>query len=154
MSNIIELANLIFQDEPKEPYCIQIEIENYNSVEDLFEVILHLFIYGMKMKNISIHNINDVKPFFRAIGIDFNLKIIEYSEYEFLTNPLYLERYCNIAPSTFSDQNLDNLQFISSKNYKSGIKKIDDITACYVHYEQDNLNQSFIAFINFKFLQM
>jgi len=150
MSNLIDLAKLIFSEEPLAPYSIQMQFDDYKSIEDLFEVILHLFIYGMKLKNISITNINDIKPYFKAIGINFHLKIIEYSEYEFLTNPLYLERYCNISNSTFTNAELDNLQFILSRNYKS-VEKIDDMSACYIHHIPNDFNQSFIAFINFDF---
>jgi len=148
MSNLIELAKLIFQDEPQAPYSIQMQFDDYKSIEDLFEVILHLFIYGMKIKDISITNINDIKPYFKAIGLNFNLTILEYSEYEFLTNPLYLKRYCNISNSTFNDTDLDNLQFILSRNYKS-VDNLNEMNACYIHHIPNDFNQSFIAFINF-----
>jgi hypothetical protein len=104
----------------------------------------------MKMKNISISNINDLKPYFHSIGTNFNLNMIEYSEYEFLTNPLYLKRYCNISQKTFKDDDLNNLQFILSRNYTS-VDKIENLIACYTHEIPNNFNESFIAFINFDF---
>ena len=44
-NNLIELAKLIFEGEPKDPNSIQMQYEDYNSIEDIFEVLLHIFIY-------------------------------------------------------------------------------------------------------------
>ena len=52
-NNLIELAKLIFEGEPKSDYSIQLELENYNSLEDLFEVLLHIFVYGYKLKELD-----------------------------------------------------------------------------------------------------
>jgi uncharacterized protein YebE (UPF0316 family) len=54
MNNLIEFAKLIFDGEPKAPYSIQMQFDDYNSIESLFEVLIHLVVYGMKLKNISI----------------------------------------------------------------------------------------------------
>ena len=149
-NNLIEFAKLIFDGEAKAPYAIQMQYEDYDSIESLFEVLLHLVVYGMKIKELSISNINDLKPYFHSIGTNFNLNMIEYSEYEFLTNPKYLKRYCNISQKTFQDNDLNNLQFILSRNYSS-VDKIENLVACYIHEIPNNFNESFIAFINFDF---
>ena len=149
-NNLIEFAKLIFDGEAKAPYAIQMQFDDYDSIESLFEVLLHLVVYGMKIKELSISNINDLKPYFHSIGTNFNIDMIEYSEYEFLTNPKYLKRYCNISQKTFQDNDLNNLQFILSRNYNS-VDKIENLVACYTHEIPNNFNESFIAFINFDF---
>lgn len=149
-NNLIEFAKLIFDGESKAPYAIQMQFDDYESIESLFEVLLHLVVYGMKMKNLTISNINNLKPYFNSIGVNFNVNMIEYSEYEFLTNEKYLKRYCNISQRTFQDDDINNLQFILSRNYTT-VNKIENIIGCYVHEIPNNFNESFIAFINFDF---
>jgi len=149
-NNLIDLAKLIFNEEPKQPYSIQMEYDNYESIESLFEVLLHLFIYGYKIKQLNLSNINDLKDYFKAIGVNFKLEIIEYSEYEFVANPKYLTRYCNIGSQCFNNYDLDKLGFFLSRNYKS-VETIDKLTSCYVHEIPNNFNESFISFISFDF---
>ena len=149
-NNLIELAKLIFTEIPKDPYSIQMDFNDYNTLEDLFEVLLHLFVYGFKLRNLSINNIYLLKDYFKDIGVNFNVQTIPYSEYEFLTNPLYLNRYCNIAQSSFLNTDLNNLQFYLSRNYKN-VNDISNMTAVYVHEIPNNFNDSFISFISFNF---
>jgi hypothetical protein len=149
-NNLIELAKLIFDDIPKEPYSVQMELENFNSQEELFEVLLHLFIYGYKIKKLNVNTIEDLKPYFKCIGVNFNLEIISYSELEFFTNEKYLNRYCNISNTSFDNYDLDKLGFGLSRNYKS-VNEIDDIRACFVYEIKNNFVDSFIAFISFNF---
>lgn len=149
-NNLIELANLMFKGEAKPPYSIQMELNDYECLEDLFEVLLHLFIYGFKIRELSVHEINSLKEYFSAIGVNFNVEVIPYSEYEFLTNHKYLSRYCNVASSSFEDYDMNNLQFVLSRNYKS-VNLIDNMYACYVHEIPNDFNNSFICFINFNY---
>jgi len=149
-NNLIELATLIFDSEPKNKYSIQMELDNYECIEDLFEVLLHLFIYGFKLKNLTVENINSLKPYFHSIGVNFMVDIIPWSEYEFLTNEKYLNRYCSIAESSFLDTNLENIKFLLSRNYKSP-DLIDNIYAVYNHEIKNNFNDSFICFLSFNF---
>lgn len=147
-NNLLELAKLIFDDKPKDPFSIQMEFDNYDSIESLFEVLLHLFIYGYKIKKLNITTIHELKDYFKAIGVNFKLEIIPYSEYEFVTNPKYLTRYCNISSNCFNNYDLDDLGFILSRNYKSE-ESIDTLNACYIHEIKNDFIQSFISFISF-----
>jgi len=149
-NNLIELAKLIFDDIPKEPYSVQMELENFNSQEELFEVLLHLFIYGYKIKKLNVNTIEDLKPYFKCIGVNFNLEIISYSELEFFTNEKYLNRYCNISNTSFDNYDLDKLGFILSRNFK-GSPNIDNMLACYIHEIPNNFVESFISFISFNY---
>jgi hypothetical protein len=149
-NNLIDLAKLIFEGGPKSDYSIQLELENYNSLEDLFEVLLHIFIYGYKLKELDIFNISKLVPYFRSIGVNFHIETIPYSEYEFLVNPKYLQRYCNIGEACFKDNDLNNLQFILSRNYKT-VEKIEEMTACYIYEIKNDFINSFISFIQFDF---
>ena len=148
--NLIELANVIFKDPIKDPFSVQIELTEFNSQEDLFEVLLHLFIYGYKLKKLNINNITDLKPYFRCIGVNLNIEIIPYSELDFLINEKYLTRYCNISEHTFEDYELNNVKFILSRNFKE-TTKIENMYACYVHEINNNFEESFISFISFDF---
>jgi ABC-type transport system substrate-binding protein len=149
-NNLIELAKLIFDDKPKDPFSIQMELDNYDSIESLFEVLLHIFIYGYKIKKLDVSTIHTLKDYFKAIGVNFNIEIIPYSEYEFLTNPKYLTRYCNISSQCFNNYDLDDLGFILSRNYKS-LESIDKLNSCYIHEIPNDFNQSFISFISFNY---
>lgn len=149
-NNLVDLAKLIFDDTPKPPFSIQMELDDYECQEDLFEVLLHLFIYGFKLKKLSVNSISDLKPYFKSIGVNFNVEIIPYSEIEFLTNPKYLTRYCSIAGSSFDDYDLNNIGFMLSRNYKT-VDKIDNMVAVYVHEIQNNFDLSFLSFISFNY---
>ncbi len=149
-NNLIDLAKLIFTEHPKNPYSIQMDLDEYNSLDDLFEVLLHLFVYGFKLRKLSINNISLLKEYFKAIGVNFEVETIPYSEYEFLTNPKYLNRYCSIPHSTFDNFDLNNINFYLSRNYKTS-DKIDNMYAVYVHEIPNNFNESFIAFLSFNF---
>jgi hypothetical protein len=149
-NNLIELAKLIFESDPKQPYSIQMQIEQYESIEDLFEVLLHLFIYGFKLKEINVQSINSLKPYFHSIGVNFVVDIIEWSEYEFLTNPKYLNRYCSIGPSSFADYDLSNVSFLLSRNFRSQ-DSLDAMTAVYNHEIKNNFKDSFICFLSFNY---
>ncbi len=126
------------------------ELEEYDSIETLFEVLLQLFVYGYKIKKLNLSNINDIKEYFKAIGVNFKIETIPYSEYEFLTNEKYLTRYCNISPRCFDNHDLSEIGFISSRNYKS-VDSVEKIRACYIHEIQNNFNDSFISFISFDY---
>ena len=71
-NNLIDLAKLIFEGEPKSDYSIHLELENYNSLEDLFEVLLHVFVYGYKIKELDVSTIHKLIPYFRSIGVNFH----------------------------------------------------------------------------------
>jgi hypothetical protein len=149
-NNLIDLAKLIFDDKPKEPYSIQMEFDNYDSIESLFEVLLHIFVYGYKIKKLNVTTIHELKDYFKAIGINFKIDVIPYSEYEFLTNPKYLTRYCNINRLSFDNYDLNKVGFILSRNYKSA-ESIDKLIASYVHEIPNDFNESFISFISFDY---
>lgn len=149
-NNLIDLAKLIFDIKPKDPFSIHMELDNYDSIESLFEVLLHIFVYGYKIKKLNINSIHELKNYFKAIGVNFKIEVIPYSEYEFLTNPKYLTRYCNISSTSFDNYDLDKVGFILSRNYKV-VDSIDKLTACYIHEIHNDFNQSFISFISFDF---
>jgi hypothetical protein len=149
-NNLIELAKLIFEGEPKDPNSIQMQYEDYNSIEDIFEVLLHIFIYGFKIKKLNLDTIHTLIPYFRSICVNLKVEKIEYSELVFLTDPRYKERYCNISSRCFDNYDLDKLGFGLSRNYKS-VNEIDDIRACFVYEIKNNFIDSFIAFISFNF---
>ena len=149
-NNLIDLAKLIFDIKPRDPFSIQMELDNYDSIESLFEVLLHIFVYGYKIKELNVNSIHELKNYFKAIGVNFKIEVIPYSEYEFLTNPKYLTRYCNISSSSFDNYDLDKIGFMLSRNYKS-LESIDKLNACYIHEITNDFNQSFISFISFDF---
>ena len=149
-NNLIELAKLMFEDSPKDAYAIQMQYESYDCIEDLFEVLLHLFIYGYKIKEMNVNNINELKPYFKSIGVNFSIEMLPYSELEFVANERYLTRYCNIMPRSFVDYEFTNIGFMLSRNYISA-DSIDNMRACYIHEIPNNFVDSFICFISFNF---
>jgi hypothetical protein len=148
----LDLAKRIFTAEPQEPGSIHITIDGYECIEDFFNILLEVFIYGFKLRNITVQNINTLKPYFQSLSppVNFVVDIIEWSELEFLTNKKYLNRYCSISPSSFEDSDLTNFQVNLSRNYNSP-DEIDQIYACYNHEIKNNFRDSFICFLSFNF---
>jgi len=147
----LDLAHKMFTSEPQSPYTIQgMEPFNYESIEELFEVLLELFIYGFKLKNLTVQNINSLKPYFHSIGVNFVVDIIEWSEIEFLENPKYLNRYCLIDNTSFVDNELSNFKIIGSRNFKPQ-ESLDTMIAVYNHEIKNNFKDSFICFLSFNY---
>jgi len=148
----LDLAQRIFTAEPQQPGSIHITIDGYECIEDFFNVLLEVFIYGFKLKNISVENINTLKPYFQSLNppVNFVVEIKEWTELEFLTNKKYLNRYCSIGPSSFENTDLTNFKVHLSRNYSSP-ESIDEIIAVYNHELKNNFRDSFICYLSFNF---
>ena len=148
----LDLAKRIFTAEPQAPGSIHITIDGYECIEDFFSILLEVFIYGFKLRNITVQDINSLKPYFQSLNppVNFVVDIMEWSELEFLTNPKYLNRYCSIGSTSFEDTDLTNFKVHLSRNYTSP-DSIDQIYACYNHEIKNNFRDSFICFLSFNF---
>jgi hypothetical protein len=110
--NIFELFSTIFSDSPKQPKSICLEIDVLNKDEqtetelsDIFEIFLHMFIYGFKKLNLtfSVDSMNLLKRYFESVGVKFNIEIVEFDTNLF-NDIRYKLRYCIIDPSSISEE--------------------------------------------------
>jgi len=150
---LYELFNTIFSDSPKEPksICLEIDVldkENKDEItetqlSDLFEIFLHMFVYGFKKLNLTFTegSIAILKDYFLSVGIKFNIEIEQFDTILF-NDIRYKARYCLIDPMSLTD---DEPLFIS--NYqKYERSKMNQFIATF-QYEYESL-----IFINFDFI--
>ena len=131
--SIFEIFQVIFSQEPKPPKSICMEINVLGSnleLSDIFEILLHMFIYGFKHLNLSFNeeSIYLLKKYFESLdpSVKFNIQI-EPFDCALFGDLRYVNRYCKIDSSFINN---DDILFIS--NYK----KID----------RNNLNQFIAAY--------
>lgn len=151
-NNIFEIFNTIFSEEPKLPKSICLEIDVLDSVNqdqiteiqlsDIFEIFLHMFIYGFKKLNLSFNeeSIFILKQYFASLdpSVKFNIDIKQF-ETNLFKDPLYLCRYCVIDPSFIVD---DQPLFISNVN-KFNRTKLNQYIAV---YQDEYESMIFISF--------
>ena len=147
--NIFELFSTIFTDSPKSPKSICLEIDVLNKDEptevelsDLFEIFLHMFIYGFKKLNLtfSIESMNLLKKYFESVGVKFNIEIKQFDTNLF-NDIKYKLRYCVIDPSSIT-RDTEPL-FISNYATFSRTKLTEYIAVYQDEYES-------MIFINFE----
>ena len=151
--NLYELFNTIFSDSPKSPksICLEIDVldkENKDEItetqlSDLFEIFLHMFIYGFKKLNLSFteESLSILKDYFLSVGIKFNIEVEQFDTILF-NDMRYKARYCLIDPVSLIDN--DPL-FISNYN-KYNRTKINEFLGVY-QFEYESM-----IFINFDFI--
>ena len=149
-NNLIELAKLIFEGDPKDPNKCNMKIIIQLKIYLKYYYIFLFKLCGFKIKKLNLDTIHTLIPYFRSICVNLKIEKIEYSELVFLTDPRYKERYCNISNKCFDNYDLDKLGFALSRNYKSA-NEIDDMRACFIYEIKNNFVDSFIAFISFNF---
>jgi hypothetical protein len=103
--NIFQIFETIFSDDPKPPKSISLEIDVLDSGEeltetqlsDIFEIHLHMFIYGFKRLNLTFteESLYILKQYFLSIGIKFNIDIEQFDT-KLFKDLRYLIRYCII----------------------------------------------------------
>jgi hypothetical protein len=154
--NIFELFNTIFSDSPKpsKSICLEIDVldkENKDEItetqlSDLFEIFLHMFIYGFKKLNLTFtkESLSILKDYFASVGIKFDVEIQQFEPSTSFNDVRYKFRYCLIDPSSVSNSD-DEPLFIS--NYKTYSRnKLPEYIAVY-QYEYESM-----IFINFDFI--
>jgi hypothetical protein len=151
--NLYELFNTIFSDSPKSPksICLEIDVldkENKDEItetqlSDLFEIFLHMFIYGFKKLNLSFteESLSILKDYFLSVGIKFNIEVEQFDTILF-NDMRYKARYCLIDPISLID---NNPLFISNYN-KYNRTKINEFLGVY-QFEYESM-----IFINFDFI--
>ena len=151
--NLYQLFNTIFSDSPKSPksICLEIDVldkENKDEItetqlSDLFEIFLHMFIYGFKRLNLTFteESLSILKGYFLSVGIKFNIEIEQFDTILF-NDIRYKARYCLIDPSSLTD---DEPLFISNYN-KYNRTKINEFLGIY-QFEYESM-----IFVNFDFI--
>jgi hypothetical protein len=151
--NLYELFNTIFSDSPKPPksICLEIDVldkENKDEItetqlSDLFEIFLHMFIYGFKKLNLTFteESLSKLKDYFLSVGIKFNIEMEQFDTILF-NDIRYKARYCLIDPSSLID---DEPLFISNYN-KYNRSKINEFLGIY-QFEYESM-----IFVNFDFI--
>jgi len=149
--NIFEIFNTIFSESPKssKSICLEIDVldtQNKDEItetqlSDIFEILLHMFIYGFKKLNLTftLESMSILKQYFESVGINFIIEIEQFDTNLF--NDLrYTHRYCKIDYSL-----LEEPVFISNYN-KYTKSKLNEFIAVY-QYEYESM-----IFISFNFL--
>ena len=140
----------IFSEDPKPPKSISLEIdvlENENQTEtkisDIFEICLHMFVYGIKYKKLEFipEHLAELKKYFNSVSLDF---IIEVEDFDTsLFNDLrYTQRYCTIDPDSF---NTEYPMFITNARIFTRSKLPEWIATYQLDYES-------MFFICFKYI--
>jgi hypothetical protein len=102
--NIFEIFKTIFSDSPKpsKSICLEIDVLDTQNKEeitetqlsDIFEIFLHMFIYGFKKLNLTFteESMIILKQYFASVGIKF---IIEFENFDtvLFKDPRYIKRY-------------------------------------------------------------
>jgi hypothetical protein len=130
----------IFSEDPKPPKSISLEIdvlENENQTEtkisDIFEICLHMFVYGIKYKKLEFipEHLAELKKYFNSVSLDF---IIEVEDFDTsLFNDLrYTQRYFTIDPDSF---NMEYPMFITNARVFTRSKLPEWIATYQLDYE-------------------
>lgn len=151
--NLYELFNTIFSDSAKPLKSIELQIDVLDTLNkdeitetqlsDLFEIFLHMFIYGFKKLNLTFseESLSVLKAYFESVGIKFNIEIEQFDTVLF-KDIRYATRYCLIDPSSLSEP---EPLFMSNYNKYSRTKLIEFIAVYQYEYES-------MVFINFDFI--
>ena len=150
--NLFQIFQTIFSEPPKpsKSICLQIDVlDNQNidnisetQLSDIFEILLHMFIYGFKKLNLGFNenSIFILKQYFNSVGIKFIIEIEPFDPALF-KEVKYMVRYCKV------DSFLDNDEPIFIDNYhKFTRNKLNEFIAVY----QDEYES--LIFISFDFL--
>ena len=81
----------IFGDDPKEECSINLALDSFSSLDNLFEVLTYITVMGIKklfsvnnekikLCNMKDEHINLVKKYVRSFGFQFNLEILNIDE--------------------------------------------------------------------------
>ena len=151
--NLFEIFNTIFSESPKAPKTISLEIDVLDTLNkdqitetqlsDIFEIFLHMFIYGFKKLNLTFteESISTLKDYFLSVGIKFNIEMEQFDTNLF-KDYRYIARYCLIDTASIKDT---EPLFIS--NYtKYSRNKLKEYIATF-QYEYESM-----IFINFDFI--
>lgn len=152
--NLFEIFKTIFSDSPKssKSICLEIDVLDTNiskdeitetQLSDIFEILLHMFIYGFKKLNLEFtkESLSILTEYFASVGIKFNIELEEFTTTMF-KDPRYLIRYCLIDSSFITEE---EPLFIS--NYqKFNRAKLNEFIATY-QFEYESM-----IFISFDFL--
>lgn len=151
--NLFELFNTIFSDSPKSPKSICLEIDvldkqnkdeiTETQLSDIFEIFLHMFIYGFKRLNLNFteESISILKHYFLSVGIKFNIEIEQFDTILF-KDIRYTQRYCLIDSSSITDT---EPLFIGNYN-KYNRNKLNEYIAIF-QFEYESM-----LFISFDFI--
>lgn len=151
--NLYEIFKTIFSDSPKpsKSICLEIDVldaKNKDEItetqlSDIFEILLHMFIYGFKKLNLTFtkESISILVQYFASVGINFIIEIVNFDTVLF-KDPRYMVRYCMIDQSFIKD---DEPLFISNYNKYSRIKLKEFIAVYQYEYES-------MIFISFDFM--
>jgi hypothetical protein len=151
--NLFEVFNTIFSDSPKQPKTISLEIDVLDTLNkdeitetqlsDIFEIFLHMFIYGFKRLNLTFteESISTLKNYFLSVGIKFNIEMEQFDT-KLFKDIRYTARYCLIDSTSIKDT---EPLFIS--NYvKYSRSRLNEFIATFQHeYES-------MIFISFDFI--
>jgi hypothetical protein len=151
--NLFEIFNTIFSESPKGPKTISLEIDVLDTLNkdqitetqlsDIFEIFLHMFIYGFKKLNLTFteESISTLKDYFLSVGIKFNIEMDQFDTNLF-KDIRYTARYCLIDSTSIKEK---EPLFIS--NYmKYSRSKLNEFIATF-QYEYES-----IIFISFDFI--
>jgi hypothetical protein len=149
--NIFQIFETIFSDAPKAPKSISLDIEILDKVDntdqlteiqlsDVFEIYLHMFIYGFKKLNLTFteESMYVLKQYFLSIGVKFNIDIEQFDT-KLFNDIRYLLRYCVI------DLKLDEEPVFISNYNKFPRNKLMEFLAVY----QDEYES--MVFLSFDF---
>jgi len=140
----------IFSEDPKPPKSISLEIdvlENENLTEtklsDVFEICLHMFVYGMKYKKLELtpENLFLMKQYFNSVSLDFIIEVEDFDTILF-NDPRYVQRYCSIDERSFTE---DDPLFITNARVFTRANLPEWIATYQLEYES-------MFFISFNFI--
>jgi len=148
---MFQIFETIFSNDPKPPksICMEIDVfdkegdEEYSETQlsDIFEIYLHMFVYGIKKLNLTFteDSMNILKQYFLSVGIKFTIEIEQFDTNLF--NDLrYLLRYC-VIDSKIDEEPI----FIANYNKYPRTKLMEFIAAYQDEYES-------MIFLSFDFI--
>jgi len=151
-TTIYDFFNNIFSEPPQPPNSINLHLEILNNkdkteteLSDIFEILLHMFIYGFKKLKLSFNpdSIALLKEYYKSINIKFDIETEQFDTILFKSNR-YLARYCVVDPSSIVGE-LNEAIFIMNHNQFSRSRLYQYIAVYQDEYES-------MMFISFDFI--
>ena len=154
-NNLFEIFNTIFLESPKPPKSIFFEFNIFDPINsseeisstklsDLFEIFLHMLIYGFKKLELTFtkENINLLNQYFNSIGINI---IINFEMFDTILfkDYRYINRYCIIDESTFKYDTEPLFIMNAKNNLDTNYTKLNELRAIY------QIDYEYLIFINF-----